>query len=170
MRTAAVRKNFISGARHCYGWGFVSFYTPSPQLETACCWACRAAAHQPHQALAALRPRTKGWSLQNERKETGQGVKPKKLAATVTSRHLSGAAGRGSFCEWDRDGQRFSNGREQRAGGVQEMPKRTACNKKKYYLHILCSYTLYKWMKGSLLQKRSEASSKRFKDHYVIQI
>lgn len=28
-------KNFIPGASYCYGWGFLSFYTPSPWLETA---------------------------------------------------------------------------------------------------------------------------------------
>lgn len=41
-----------------------------------------------------------------------------------SSHHLSGAAGRGSHCKWDRAGDQLSKGGEQRAGGVQEIQQK----------------------------------------------
>lgn len=65
-------------------------------------------------------------------------IKKTKPNQKSSSHHLSGAAGRGSHCKWDRAGEQLFKGGEQRAGGVQEIQQKMYC----IIACIFCAYAL----------------------------
>lgn len=152
--------------------GIHVFLLPGWRQQAAEAWGWWGAAL--HQARPVVRPRTMGWSLQNERRETGQGVKLKEIAATVTSCHLPGAAGRGS--RWVRQiwtvvlqckGAKSGRSPKKWEWGQHATKKSIMCI---FCAHILCinEWTVICYRKEGKLHPRDLQTTMSYRFNYIL--